>query len=179
MREGDPAAWERFVTIFGGLLYDRIRRKSFSPEDAEDIVQEVFRKVQISFPTFVRDGKTLLFRRWLNKVVHSVMVDYVRKRAKEVRGGGGDAQARLQQFPDPISDLGESDEDGALLIVRTLEVIKQDFHPQVWQGFWKTQIERKTSVEAAKELETTPGAVRAGATRVIARLRNELRGLFE
>lgn len=179
MRCGDEAAWDRFVTIFGGLLYDRLRRNRFSPEDAEDLVQEVFTKVQTSFDTFDRDGKRKLFRRWLNSVVQSVCVDFLRKRRRHVEAQGGDAQNLLQQIPDPIDALVETEDDRVYLLIRTLDTIKGDFSPQVWQGFWMTRIEGKTSTEAAHELGTTPGAVRNGVLRVKERLTNELRGLID
>lgn len=179
MRRGDSAAWERFVTIFGGLLYDRLRFKGHSAEDSEDMVQEVFSKVQTSFRTFVRDGKEKLFRKWMNRVVDSVTIDFVRKRRRQVQAGGGDAQARMEQVPDPIEGLVETEDDRVMLLIRTLETIKADFSPQVWQGFWMMRIEGKTSTETAEALGTTPGAVRIGTHRVDQRLKQELRGMMD
>lgn len=179
MRRGDSAAWERFVTIFGGLLYDRLRRKGFAPPDAEDLVQEVFIKVQTSFSTFVRDGSEKLFRKWLNSVVRSATVDYVRRRRDAAPVGGDDAHAALQQIPDGIGQLVENDEDHVLLLIRTMDAVKHDFTDQVWKGFWKTQVEGLTSTEAAEQLSTTAGAVRTGADRVKRRLKDELRGMID
>lgn len=178
LRRGDNAAWTRFVTVFSPLLYQKCRGKGHSEEDSRDIVQETFIKIQQSFPTFVRNGRDLRFRFWLNSVVQSVRMDYGRRRARQFQAQGGEAQAMLEQYADPL-DILETDEDQTLLFVRALDTVKQDFTPNVWEGFRLTEIEGWSTKETAKLLETTEGAIRSGNTRIRKRLRDELEGLLD
>ena len=41
----DPEGWRRHVRLYGPLIYRWCRRGRLQPEDAADVVQEVFRTV--------------------------------------------------------------------------------------------------------------------------------------
>lgn len=43
LRTQNATQWERFVKLFGPLVYEWCRRRSIPEHDAADIVQEVFR----------------------------------------------------------------------------------------------------------------------------------------
>lgn len=179
MRRGDNAAWNKFVAVFAPVLYERFRSKGYSEHDALDLGQDVFAKVRTSLHTFVRDGANLLFRKWLNTVVNSVTTDFHRKRQRQVRAGGGEAQAALEQVPDPIDDFGETENDKSMFVVRTFDLVKGDYSPQVSQGFWMVYVEGKSFTEAAQTLGTTSGALRTGANRLRNRIKQELEGLMD
>ena len=45
MKRFDESAWERFVDIYGGLIFSWCGRYGASPEDCSDLLQEVLLKV--------------------------------------------------------------------------------------------------------------------------------------
>ena len=53
----DAAAWRTFVDIYGPLVYGYCRSARLAHEDAEDVTQEVFGRVNEAIRTFeYRDG---------------------------------------------------------------------------------------------------------------------------
>ena len=61
------------------------------------------------------------------------------------------------------------------LLHSALEQIRAHVHPQTWQAFWKVVVEGKTPEEVGEELGMRPGTVRVAKSRVLSRLRSELR----
>lgn len=71
------ATTEEVFEAFRGRLYNYIRARSRSPYDAEDILQNVFLKVQRRIETLEDDA---LLTAWLYRVTHNTIVDHYRKR---------------------------------------------------------------------------------------------------
>jgi RNA polymerase sigma-70 factor (ECF subfamily) len=51
----EPAAWDRFVSLYGPVIYGWGRQVGLQDQDAADLVQEVFVKLIQVLPTFVYD----------------------------------------------------------------------------------------------------------------------------
>ena len=71
------ATTEDIWEAFRGRLLGYIRARSRSPEDAEDILQEVFLKIQRRIGTLEDDARLTA---WLYRVTHNTVIDYYRKR---------------------------------------------------------------------------------------------------
>jgi RNA polymerase sigma-70 factor (ECF subfamily) len=91
-------------TAFRQRLYSYIRDRSRSPQDAEDILQNVFVKVHLRLET-LDDGAHLTS--WLYRVTHNTIVDHYRKKrplptdlepAAAVEDGIPIAEQRLAPF---------------------------------------------------------------------------------
>jgi RNA polymerase sigma-70 factor (ECF subfamily) len=84
---GEKAAWDRFVDAHAGLLFSvalrtlRMRSASCGPEDARDVVQDIFlRLVKDGFKllrSYDRDRASL--GTWLTVVARSAAIDYLRR----------------------------------------------------------------------------------------------------
>ena len=123
-----------------------------------------------------RDGDT--FRGWLWTITRNKIRDFARsEQGKPHAVGGTDAYAQLIDVPDR-----EPDTDGGTrtsppvnrLIHRALELIRGEFQESTWNAFRLTALEGLNATEAAKELDSTPQAVRQAKSRVLRRLRAEL-----
>lgn len=87
VRSGEKAAWDRFVENFAGLLHGvalrtlRARSANIGPEDARDVVQDVFvRLVKDDFRllgTF--DPQRASLSTWLTVVTRSASIDFLRR----------------------------------------------------------------------------------------------------
>ena len=75
------------------------------------------------------------------------------------------------------SEVG--DQEMAIIVNKTLDLIRPEFEERTWQAFWRSAVEGQSSAVVAEALEMTPGAVRQAKSRVLRRLRGELHQLLE
>jgi RNA polymerase sigma-70 factor, ECF subfamily len=175
-RPDEKAAWPRFVRLYTPLVYAWARRAGLQPEDAADLVQDVFTVLVVKLPEFTYD-RHKSFRAWL----HTVTLNKWRDRLKARRpvtvdpGGGPLADAAV---PDPAELLAE-EEYRRHLTRRALELMQADFRPATWRACWLSVVEGRPAAEVAQTLGVTVGAVYSATYRVLERLRDELRGLLD
>src|SRR5450756_1893189 len=77
LRAGDSDAFEQLFLDFAGSIYNVSLRILRSPEDAEDVTQEVFIKAYKRLPGCADD---LRLRPWLNRVAVNACYDHLRSR---------------------------------------------------------------------------------------------------
>ncbi len=147
-----------------------------------DICQEVFHAVAVNIDSFRRDPASGTFRGWLRTITRSKVVDHVRRQKRQPAAtGGSDAHERFLAIPDSdasgIPEAGDREE--AILVNRTLALIRPEFENRTWQAFWRATVEGQRSGVVAEALKTTPGAVRQAKSRVLRRLREELDQLLD
>lgn len=58
-----------------------------------------------------------------------------------------------------------------------MELLEAEFEPRTWQMFWRVTAEGQAVKDVAADFGVTPGAVRVAKSRVLQRLREELKGL--
>jgi len=79
----DEASWEDFVRIYHGYIYAIIRKMNISAPDTEDLVQQLLLNIWNKLPqTEVREIRR--FRSWLAKITRNLVIDFIRKRSREV-----------------------------------------------------------------------------------------------
>nr|WP_300187033.1 sigma-70 family RNA polymerase sigma factor [uncultured Agathobaculum sp.] len=74
-RRGDTAAFEELVRLYEKRVYAVALRSSGNPEDAADIVQEVFLRAWRSIESFRGDSG---FSTWLFRITMNLCVDHAR-----------------------------------------------------------------------------------------------------
>lgn len=77
--QGDDGAFEAIVTKYEKQIYNLALRTLLHPEDARDVVQEVFLRVYEKLPNFRGDSA---FSTWLYRVAVNLCVDAIRERQK-------------------------------------------------------------------------------------------------
>jgi RNA polymerase sigma-70 factor (ECF subfamily) len=177
----DPAAWQRLSHIYGPLVYQWCRHCGLQPDDAADIVQEVFRSLARSLDSFRREQPGDSFRAWLWTITRNKLRDHHRNRQRQpLAAGGSTAHEQLQQLPDLApedSDAGHRQQVRSELAQRALGLMQQDFEERTWQAFWKTAVEQQSAAQAAAELGLSVASIYMAKSRVLRRLREELDGL--
>jgi len=177
-RRREPEAWARLSDLYGPLVYHWCRATGLSAEDAADIVQEVFRSLTTAIDSYRHDRPSDTFRGWLWTITRNKIRDFARNRqGKPIAAGGTDAYAQLVEVPEREPDTA----DGSMtspplnrLMRRALDLIRGEFQESTWNAFRLTALEGLNATEAAKELDSTPQAVRQAKSRVLRRLRSEL-----
>ncbi len=172
----DSAAWDRFVKLYTPFLYHCGTRLGLAEADAADAVQDVFLVLLDKLPTFQysQDGS---FRAWLRTVTVNKCRERFRKRHETAAGG---SDPGLSQFADAAdSDEFWNVEYRQQLVARALEIMQAEFEPTTWQACWQTTVEDRPAADVAAELGITINAVYVARSRVLRRLREELRDLLD
>jgi len=172
-----PEAWERLVDLYGPLVYRWCRQSRIVPEDASDVVQEVFSAVAAHVADFRRERPGDSFRAWLAAITRSKICDHFRARGRRPEAKGGtDAQQQLQQIPEPpdLSDPSHSQRANRILSHRALELVRAEFENRTWEAFWRVAVDEQAPADVAQDLQMTLYAVYKAKSRVLRRLRREL-----
>lgn len=172
----EPAAWERFVSLYTPLIFSWGRRIGLQDSDAADLVQDVFVTLVQVLPTF-RYDRHQSFRRWLRTVTLNKWRNARKKwENRTVRGQPGDLENVAGE--DELAALWEA-EYQQFLAGRALCIMRADFQKTSWQACWEMVVVGRSAGEVAAHLGLTVGAVYAAKYRIMDRLRRELYGLLE
>ncbi len=170
-------AWDRFVHLFTPLVYGIGRRAGLQPDDARDLVQEVFVLLSRKMRDFeYQPGRS--FHAWLRTVTVNKLHELRRRdrwKNKQV-----DVYAIEQQMDGSQGDeLLEEAEYRQQLARRALQLMREEFSPTTWQACWEHVVSGRSAAEVGRELGISEGAVYVAKCRVLKRLRRELAELFE
>jgi RNA polymerase sigma-70 factor, ECF subfamily len=178
----DSVAWQRLVDLYSPLINTWLRRHGVSPDDADDLSQEVLEVVVREISRFQHNGRVGAFRAWLRTITINCLRQSLRsRRLRSHATGSPDVAAMLDQLEDPASDLSrrwglEHDEH---VLKRLLELIEPDFRPATWQAFRRKVIDGAAAETVAAELGVSVNAVLIAKSRVLSQLRRDAQGLVD
>jgi RNA polymerase sigma-70 factor (ECF subfamily) len=168
-------AWGRFVQLYTPLLYTWTRHFGLNEADAADLVQEVFTILVQKLPEFrYEPGKG--FRHWLRTITVNKWRDHLRRRA--VIPTAGLAALDEMAAPEDSGAFGEA-EYRQHLVRRALQLMQSEFSPKTWRACWEHVAAGRPAAEVAAELGISVGSVYVAKSRVMSRLRQELKGLLD
>jgi RNA polymerase sigma-70 factor, ECF subfamily len=182
LRAGRPDAWRRLVDLYGPTVYRWSRQLGVGSSDAADVVQEVFCAVSVHLSQFRRDRPDDSFGGWLRTITRNKVCDFFRRRQDRPGAEGGTNAYRrlldLAENPDPstASVLLQPD---SRFPRRLLDLIRVEFENRTWEVFERIVLEGQSPAEVAAALGLRLPAVYKAKSRVLRRLREELRDLLE
>jgi RNA polymerase sigma factor (sigma-70 family) len=107
----DGASWENFYRLYYKLVYGLARRAGLTHDEAEDVTQDVFKRVAETIRTFESDPRRGSFRGWLMNLTRWRIADKFRDRPTEVfraaprwDSPGSDRTGTMERLPDPEAD---------------------------------------------------------------------------
>jgi RNA polymerase sigma factor (sigma-70 family) len=172
----DEEAWQQLVALYSPLLRSWLRPHCRQQADADDLTQDILTVLAQKVKEFSHNRRMGAFRTWLKAIAGHKLGDYLR--AAQRRGAASEEQARLlEQLEDPSSDLSRLwDRQHAQHIANALlEQIRSEFSATTWDAFQRVVVQGQSTAEAAAALHLTSNAVMIAKSRVLARLRQELR----
>jgi RNA polymerase sigma-70 factor, ECF subfamily len=173
------AAWERFVLLYTPFLsHILINRLNVRPQDAADLVQEIFITLLRTLPKFEYDPAKGNFRSYLRQVCTSKAADLRRKRLPVAAEQGELSGLEDEEAGVEIARIWQQDHN-RFLTQRALELMQAEFQPTTWKACWEFVVQGRSALEIATELGISENAVFIAKYRVIQRLRQELEGLLE
>ena len=178
-QQRDQEDWTRFVELYQPFIRRFIKMDAALAADADDVCQEVMRKIVAHLSNFQRnrDGS---FRCWLKTITVNEVNAYWRKRARERKVGVGTESLLVESIADPANALSEQweREHESHVLRRLQELIEPEFTPTTWRAFQLRVIEERPSEEVAAILQISRNAVDIAKSRVVARLRREAAGFL-
>jgi RNA polymerase sigma-70 factor (ECF subfamily) len=169
----DQSAWERFVELYTPLLFHWAGRAWVQKSDAADLIQDVFQLLLRKLPEFAYDQQRS-FRGWLHTVLLNQWRTSLRRRTPQPLGPDG------ADLADPAdADTFMEKEYRDYLIGRALQVMRTDFQASTWQACWEHVAQGRPAAEVAAGLGISVKAVYLAKSRVLRRLRQELKGLWD
>ncbi len=180
IRDGhDADAWREFLHLYGPVVYGFARNRGLQDADAADLMQEVLRSVARNANKMEYDPKRGTFRGWLYTVTRNKVYNFLNGQRNRPRASGDSAS---QERLDAIPDREEPNNDWELeyqrqLTTKAMARIKTEFQKSTWSAFWGTAVEGRSPNAIGAELKMSTGAVYVAKSRVIARLRDEVKKL--
>ena len=168
LRQPDGDAWARFVELYAPLLYRWAGRLGLQDADAADLVQDTLGILLRALPEFEYDrGRS--FRGWLRTVLTHRWHRWPRRAAVPLADDPAGS--------DP-ADEAQEEEYRSYLVGRALKIMQTDFEPATWKACWECVVNGRPAADVADELGMSTAAVYIARSRVLRRLREELRGLI-
>lgn len=175
-------AWEEFVEIYRPVVYGVAISRGLQHADALDLVQTVFVSVANSISRWEKsDEKKSRFRNWLLRVSKNATINAVTRRPMDqARGGDGFPVEQVDNvrhdFPSEVElDLQYQRQ----LYRRAAEQVRTRVSEKNWAAFKLTAIDGVPIEDAARELNTSRGAIYAARSRIMKQLANIVSQLEE
>jgi RNA polymerase sigma-70 factor, ECF subfamily len=173
----DEEAWNEFVTIYRPVVYRLARKRGLQDADAEDLSQRVVIAVQRAIENWNADPSKGRFRFWLARIARNAIINAVTRRPPDAAAGGTAIRELLAKQTDPDHHTQENlqHEYRRSLFRRAAQRIRPEFHDGTWDAFWLTTVDGMRVEEAGHALGKTVGAIYAARSRVMRRLKAEIK----
>jgi RNA polymerase sigma-70 factor (ECF subfamily) len=178
----DEISWRRFVDLYTPLIRGWLGRYSVKEQDAEDLAQEVMAVVVRELTNFRHNEQRGAFRCWLRTVtVNQLRALWRTRQGRDQGSGNSDVLRMLDQLADPDSSLSRlwDQQHDRHVAARLMELIEPQFEANTWQAFRRVALDGLKAATVAQELGMSVNAVLLAKSRVLSRLRQELRGLTD
>ncbi len=174
----DAEAWREFVSIYEPFVFRFARRGGLQDADARELVQNVMLAVARAVGRWKPDSARGRFRTWLFRIARNQLLDILAKRSRDEATSGAANHSGI--FDQLCSSSGNGHDELHSAQRRELfrwasERVNSCVKPQTWQAFWMTAVEDQEPESVAIQLKMTIGAVYIARSRVISRLRDEVK----
>jgi RNA polymerase sigma-70 factor (ECF subfamily) len=176
----DHEAWTQFVHAYGPLIYGYARKQGLQDADAADLMQEALRVLAGAVRGLEYDPAKGSFRGWLFGVVRHQLLRFWSRRGRPGEGTGSTSEhVRLEEVPDPAGegDAAWDEEYERRQFAWAAERVQAQVQPSTWQAFWRTAVEGQSGQEVAASLGMSVAAVYLAKSRVMARIKEQIRQL--
>ncbi|MFO0897743.1 MAG: sigma-70 family RNA polymerase sigma factor [Pirellulales bacterium] len=174
LRSKDDAAWERILARACWHVFAVAGAAGLSPEDAEDVIQDVLLTASKSLPSFEPNGRRGAFRAWLNTIVRRRLADKCRERRAclDLATGSADANRLLAKLAGHSSD--QDLPSRTMISEEVLTKVRSTCAPETWEAFTRQVYEGWSAERVANELSITLNQAYLAKSRIIRRLRDAI-----
>ncbi len=166
---GDAAAWEEIVRTHHRRIYNLCYRFTGSPDDAEDLTQEVFIRIYRTLQSYQTERGS--FVTWVSTVTRNLLVDHFRKSKQErvtdsleaAPGGDPDALTLGEQLAD--TSAGPEDHLRSSQTQRLVQLALQKLSPELREAVILRDLQDLDYKDIAKVLRVPEGTVKSRINR--------------
>ena len=176
----DGASWGEFNRLYRRLIYGRARRAGLAHADAEEVAQDVFKRVAETIKEFDLDPNRGSFRGWLMKLTHWRIADKFADRPPAERQqsaraeGDRDSTATIERVPSPAEEEDEWDiEWQRHILAAAVERLARKVQPRHFQVFDLYVRQQWPVLRVARELGINPASVYVIGHRLTKQLKAE------
>ncbi len=166
--------------LYAPLVYFWCRGKGLQASDAEDVVQEVLGTVALRVGEFERNRAEGSFRGWLRTITRHKLGDFIRadRRQQQVLNETA-AQRATPATTQRLGELEGNSLEGETRLVfnRILELLRTRFEEPTWRAFLRVVMDGASPGCVAEELDLSVESVYQAKSRILRRIRDELREL--
>jgi RNA polymerase sigma-70 factor (ECF subfamily) len=182
----DSASWEEFHRLYRRLIHGRARRAGLSHADAEEVAQDVFKRVSETIQDFELDPERGSFRGWLMQLTHWRITDKFqslqRQPSRGVTPRAADSTltgtATVNRIPEPASEEDEWDREWQEhLLAAALDRLARQVKPRHFQVFELYVRQQWPVLKVARELSINPATVYVIGHRLTKQLKAEVEKL--
>jgi RNA polymerase sigma-70 factor (ECF subfamily) len=173
----DAKAWDDFVQVYAPLVYRLARRHGLQPADADDLVQDVLSAVARSVGAWLARPDRGQFCPWLLRIAKNLAINSLTRHKHRPVGTGDSNVAHLLSQHSANGDAAcEFDlEYRRELFLWAAQRVREQITESTWQAFWLSTVEDKSIAAVASQLKMSIGSVYISRSRVMARLREEVK----
>jgi RNA polymerase sigma-70 factor (ECF subfamily) len=177
----DTSSWSEFHRLYRKLVYGLARRSGLSHEDAEDVTQDVFKRVAETIHEFESDPSRGRFRGWLMNLTRWRIADKFSSKPKNEHHSAprsdetGPRTSTIERVPDKV----ETDEEWLKewqrhLLDAACERIARRVKAKHYQVFDLYVRQQWPVLKVARELGVNPGSVYLIGHRLTKQLKDEV-----
>ncbi|MDG3005328.1 RNA polymerase sigma factor [Paludisphaera mucosa] len=175
-RPDDQMSWNRFAGLYAPLIRKWLVGQGAPDPDAEDLAQEILLVIFRELPGFDHNGRKGAFRSWVRSVTVNRLRGYWRAKRSGPLNGLEERLALLEDEGSEPSAAWDREHD-EYIAAQVMRLVEPEFAPSTWQSFRRVVVEDRPAAAVAAELGLTVNAVLIAKSRVLRRLREEVRGL--
>lgn len=178
----DGASWEEFHRLYRRLVYGRARRAGLDHADAEDVAQDVFKRVAETIADFDTSPERGSFRGWLMQLTQWRIADKFESKGRlpttRSTPTPADATARgtgtIERVPAPVADEDEWDREWLQHVLSmALERLARQVKPRHFQVFELYVRQGWPVLKVSAELKINPASVYVIGHRLTKQLKTE------
>jgi RNA polymerase sigma factor (sigma-70 family) len=183
----DDRSWVEFLSRYQRVVQSLARSRGLTEHEAEDVAQEVFKRIAATIGEFCHAARPGSFRSWLFQLTRWRADDKMRERARHVwrplpsasgPGGSPDRTPTLEQAQTPAEIERAFEAEAQRHMIETLfKAIERSVTPKQVQIFQLLVIDETPVDKVAELYQITPAAVYVIKHRVIAKLQAEVKRL--
>ena len=167
----DAVAWDKFVQIYGRLIYADCIRRGLAVADAEDVTQEIFCRVVRGIRQFEYDPESGRFRDWLGAISRNECRRFFARRSPPV-----------SLIEEPLSEGADPEWDEFFtqrILTVALNEIRPEFALPTWAAFEAVWQKHESVEMVAERLGLSLASVYLAKSRILKRLDQVIRHLAD
>lgn len=149
---GSVSAWERLVKRHERLIFNYTYRMTGNPDDAADLMQEVFLAVFRNLHQFKADGN---FKSWLIRIATNRSIDFYRRRRPDQDGDDHAFEVLVDPGGNPDAELNRN--ENRRLVLSLLQRVSHEQRAVIELKFFQ----QFTFDEIADQLGVSPNTVKS------------------